>query len=205
MGRIARALPSLRELRLSRCRGLALTCLVEIGLCAQLEWLGVSECQLALASASGAPLARLTKLHSLDLGGNQISAEAAVALCEQLRRDAKAVAAAAAVAVAAAGAAAAGAAAAAAAAAAAQDLAAAAAALRLWGSPLDDRVATAAGGSGLRLLDLAGATWAARGCSLWPSAWARASPSSRSRTAAGCGAASWRRASPPCRSSLASS
>ena len=86
VGHIARALPSLRELRLSRCRGLTPACLIEIGLCAQLEWLGVSECQLALASASEAePLARLTKLHSLDLGGNQIAAEAAVALCEQLR------------------------------------------------------------------------------------------------------------------------
>ena len=86
VGHIARALPSLRELRLSRCRGLTAACLIEIGLCARLEWLGVTECQLALASASEAePVARLTKLHSLDLGGNQIGAEAAVALCEQLR------------------------------------------------------------------------------------------------------------------------
>jgi hypothetical protein len=86
VGHIARALPSLRELRLSRCRGLTATSLVEIGQCARLEWLGVTECQLALASASEAePLARLTKLHSLDLGGNQIGAEVAAALCEHLR------------------------------------------------------------------------------------------------------------------------
>ena len=49
-GHFARALPWLRELRLSRCRGLTAACLVEIGRCSQLEWLGVTECELALQS-----------------------------------------------------------------------------------------------------------------------------------------------------------
>ena len=145
-GHIARALPSLRELRLSRCRGLTAACLLEIGQCAQLEWLGVTECQLELVSASEAePLARLTKLHSLDLGGNQIGAEAAVALCEHLRARAGG------------GGSGGG----------GGDESGGGGGggtgpcepllrvLRLWGSPLDDRAAAAASAlEGLRVLDL---------------------------------------------------
>ena len=90
LGHIACALPSLVELRLSRCKGMTAAGLAEVGRLSQLQTLGITECELVLREASEmVPLERLRRLHTLDLGGNKVEPTAAVGLCELLRsRDA---------------------------------------------------------------------------------------------------------------------
>lgn len=128
---VAIALPSLRELRVIQCRGLTAACIAQIGRLEQLERLMVTECELALSEASEVePLARLPRLASLDLGGNQIQRTAALALCDALSTRANA-----------------------------RDSGGTAChelrELRLWGSPVGDDVAAAAGAlEGLRVLEL---------------------------------------------------
>lgn len=128
---IAIALPSLRELRVIQCRGLTAACVEQIGRLEQLERLAVTECELMLSEVSEIqPLTRLPRLASLDLGGNKIQPVAALALCDALGTrvrpgDGRSTT--------------------------CHELHE----LRLWGSPVGDDVAAAAGAlEGLRVLEV---------------------------------------------------
>ena len=80
LGQLACGLPQLRELSISGCRGLGAAGVAQLGRLGRLEKLALTDCALALDAPALAPLLALERLDALDLGGNRLPADGALAL-----------------------------------------------------------------------------------------------------------------------------